>query len=96
MCVPGVARKSAANEAPGYSEGGHGLRRAADRCPQGLRKAIVISRNQSPAPVAAKKYSESLDVWQGQGDERLTVLLQNRGFIEDDEYVILSIIPHPK
>lgn len=40
----------------------------------------------------AKKYSESLDVWQG----RVTRGWRFYFKIEGDEYVILSIIPHPK
>jgi len=40
----------------------------------------------------AKKYSESLDIWQG----RVTRGWRFYFKIEGDEYVILSIIPHPK
>ena len=40
----------------------------------------------------AKKYSESTDVWQG----RVTRNWRFYFKIEGDEYVILSIIPHPK
>ena len=40
----------------------------------------------------AKKYSESIDVWQG----RVTKGWRFYFKIEGDEYVILSIIPHPK
>jgi mRNA-degrading endonuclease RelE of RelBE toxin-antitoxin system len=40
----------------------------------------------------AKKYSEDRDVWQG----RVTRGWRFYFKIEEDEYVILSIIPHPK
>ena len=40
----------------------------------------------------AKKYNETLDVWQG----RVTRGWRFYFKIEGDEYVILSIIPHPK
>ncbi|MGA2686937.1 MAG: hypothetical protein ABSE85_02595 [Candidatus Korobacteraceae bacterium] len=40
----------------------------------------------------AKKYSESMDVWQG----RVTKGWRFYFKVEGEEYVILSIIPHPK
>ena len=54
-----------------------------------LRFLLVNLRHPS---LRAKKYSESLDVWQA----RVTRDWRFYFKIEGDEYVILSIIPHPK
>ena len=65
--------------------------------PVAVRKAFAkqlrfLLANLRHPSLHAKKYSEGLDVWQG----RVT---RGRRFyfkIEGDEYVILSIMPHPK
>jgi mRNA-degrading endonuclease RelE of RelBE toxin-antitoxin system len=65
--------------------------------PPPVRKALakqlrfLLSNLQHPS-LHAKKYSEGLDVWQG----RVTKAWRFYFKIEKDEYVILSIIPHPK
>jgi len=40
----------------------------------------------------AKKYSESLDLWQGRVNRDLRFYFK----IEGDEYVIISVVPHTK
>lgn len=65
--------------------------------PGAVRKAFekqlrfLLASLQHPS-LHAKKYSESLDVWQG----RVTKGWRFYFKIEGDEYVIFSIIPHPK
>jgi mRNA-degrading endonuclease RelE of RelBE toxin-antitoxin system len=65
--------------------------------PVAVRKALekqlryLLSNLQHPS-LHAKKYSESLDVWQA----RVTKGWRFYFKIEGDEYVILSTIPHPK
>lgn len=54
-----------------------------------LRFLLVNLRYPS---LHAKKYSQGMDVWQG----RVTKGWRFYFKIERDEYVILSIIPHPK
>jgi mRNA-degrading endonuclease RelE of RelBE toxin-antitoxin system len=65
--------------------------------PPNIRKAFAkqlrfLLRNLGHPSLHAKKYSESLDVWQG----RVTRGWRFYFKIEGDEYVILSVIPHPK
>ena len=65
--------------------------------PIAVRKAFAkqlgfLLANLRHPSLQAKKYSESLDVWQG----RVTRGWRFYFKIEGDEYVILSIIPHPK
>lgn len=67
------------------------------RLPEGIRKAFAkqlrfLLDNRNHPSIHAKKYSETLDVWQG----RVTRDWRFYFKIEGDEYVILSIIPHPK
>jgi mRNA-degrading endonuclease RelE of RelBE toxin-antitoxin system len=62
-----------------------------------IRKAFAkqlrfLLLNLKHPSLHAKKYSEPLDVWQG----RVTRDWRFYFKIEGDEYVILSIIPHPK
>lgn len=65
--------------------------------PLPVRKAFekqlrfLLATLQHPS-LHAKKYSEALDVWQA----RITRGWRFYFKIERDEYVILSIIPHPK
>jgi mRNA-degrading endonuclease RelE of RelBE toxin-antitoxin system len=42
--------------------------------------------------IRAKKYDESNDVWQGRVNRSYRFYFK----IEEDDYVILAIIPHPK
>jgi len=66
-------------------------------CRPPIRKAFakqlrfLLANLRHPSP-QAKKYSESMDVWQG----RVTRGWRFYFKIEGDEYVILSIISHPK
>ncbi|MDQ2775471.1 MAG: hypothetical protein M3Y57_11240 [Acidobacteriota bacterium] len=65
--------------------------------PVGIRKALrkqlqFLLGNLKYPSLRAKKYSEALDVWQG----RVTRDWRFYFKIDGDEYVILSIIPHPK
>lgn len=65
--------------------------------PVAIRKAFgkqlrFLLANLRHPSLQAKKYSESLDVWQG----RVTRGWRFYFKIEGEEYVILSIIPHPK
>jgi mRNA-degrading endonuclease RelE of RelBE toxin-antitoxin system len=67
------------------------------RMPPTVRKAFAkqlhfLLANRSHPSLHAKKYSEALDVWQG----RVTRDWRFYFKIEGDEYIILSIIPHPK
>jgi hypothetical protein len=48
--------------------------------------------NSTHPPIHANKYSEADDVWQG----RVNRIWRLYFLIDGDEYVILSIIPHPK
>ena len=62
-----------------------------------IRKALgkqlrFLLANRAHPSLHAKKYSEALDVWQC----RVTRDWRFYFKIEGDEYVILSIIPHPK
>lgn len=65
--------------------------------PVAIRKAFakqlrfLLASLRHPS-LQAKKYSERLDVWQG----RVTIGWRFYFKIERDEYVILSIIPHPR
>lgn len=64
--------------------------------PVNIRKAFAkqlrfLLMNLAHPSLHAKKYSESLDVWQG----RVTRDWRFYFKIEGDEYIILSIIPHP-
>ena len=52
---------------------------------------FLLSNKWHPS-LRTKKYSEALDMWQG----RVTRDWRFYFKIEGDEYVILSIIPHPK
>ena len=65
--------------------------------PVSVRKAFAkqlrfLLANLRHPSLHAKKYSESLDVWQC----RVTRGWRFYFKIEGDEYVILSVIPHPK
>jgi len=67
------------------------------RLPVAVRKAFgkqlhFLLANLRHPSLHAKKYSEALDVWQG----RVTQGWRFYFKIEGDEYVILSIIAHPK
>jgi mRNA-degrading endonuclease RelE of RelBE toxin-antitoxin system len=67
------------------------------RMPPLIRKAFAkqlrfLLENRNHPSLRAKKYSETLDVWQG----RVTRDWRFYFHIEGDEYVILSVIPHPK
>ncbi|MFZ0313088.1 MAG: hypothetical protein WAL85_10320 [Candidatus Korobacteraceae bacterium] len=67
------------------------------RLPKPVRKGFgkqlqfLLANLQHPS-LHAKKYSESMDVWQGRVTRDWRFCLK----VEGDEYVILSIIPHPK
>ena len=54
-----------------------------------LRSLLANLRHPS---LQSKKYSEGLDIWQA----RVTRDWRFYFKIEGDEYIILSIIPHPK
>jgi hypothetical protein len=65
--------------------------------PVAIRKALAkqlrfLLINRGHPSLKTKKYSESLEVWQG----RVTREWRFYFKIERDEYIILSIIPHPK
>ncbi|MGA7459731.1 MAG: type II toxin-antitoxin system RelE/ParE family toxin [Candidatus Korobacteraceae bacterium] len=65
--------------------------------PSPVRKAFAkqlrfLLANLRHPSLQAKKYSESLDIWQA----RVTRGWRFYFKIEGDEYIILSIIPHPK
>jgi len=65
--------------------------------PIAIRKAFAkqlhfLLANLRHPSLHAKKYNEALDVWRG----RVTKGWRFYFKIERDEYVILSIIPHPK
>jgi hypothetical protein len=62
-----------------------------------IRKALgkqlhFLLLNRNHPSLHAKKYSETLDVWQG----RVTRDWRFYFRIEGDESIILSIVPHPK
>lgn len=65
--------------------------------PAAVRKAFAKQltfprANLRHPSLQTKKYDEAMDIWQG----RVTRGWRFYFKIEDDEYVILSIIPHPK
>ena len=65
--------------------------------PTAIRKAFAkqlrfLLTNPRHRSLQTKKYSESLDVWQGGVTRGWRFYFKIRG----DEYIILSIIPHPK
>ena len=65
--------------------------------PGSIRKALgkqlgFLLINRSHPSLRTKKYSEALDLWQG----RVTRDWRFYFKIEGEEYVIVSIIPHPK
>jgi mRNA-degrading endonuclease RelE of RelBE toxin-antitoxin system len=67
------------------------------RMPPLIRKSFAkqlrfLLNDRNHPSLHAKKYSEALDVWQG----RVTRDWRFYFKIEGEEYVILSIIPHPK
>jgi mRNA-degrading endonuclease RelE of RelBE toxin-antitoxin system len=67
------------------------------RMPPLIRKAFAkhlrfLLENRSHPSLHAKKYNETLDIWQA----RVTRDWRFYFRIEGDEYVILSVIPHPK
>lgn len=51
-----------------------------------------LQTNLRHPSLRAKKYSEALDVWQASVTKGWRFYFK----VEGDEYVILSIIPHPK
>jgi mRNA-degrading endonuclease RelE of RelBE toxin-antitoxin system len=62
-----------------------------------VRKALVkqldfLLRQLSHPSLHAKKYDEANDIWQARVNRNWRFYFVIRG----DEYVILSIIPHPK
>ena len=64
--------------------------------PANIRKALAkqlrfLLANLRHPSLHAKKYSEAEDIWQA----RITRGWRFYFRIQDDEYVILSIIPHP-
>ena len=68
-----------------------------ERLPLAISKAFgkqlrFLLLNIGHPSLHAKKYNETLDVWQG----RVTRDWRFYFTIDGDEYVVLSIIPHPK
>jgi mRNA-degrading endonuclease RelE of RelBE toxin-antitoxin system len=53
--------------------------------------AFLLSNLRHPS-LRAKKYDEANDIWQARVDDDYRFYFQ----IEDDTYMLLSIIPHPK
>ncbi len=67
------------------------------RMPPVIRKAFAkqlrfLLANLNHPSLHAKKYSETLNVWQARVTRDWRFYFQ----IEADEYVVISIIPHPK
>ena len=67
------------------------------RMPPLVRKAFAkqlqfLLGNRAHPSLHSKKYNEALDVWQARVTRDWRFYFQ----IEGDEYVILSVIPHPK
>ena len=53
--------------------------------------AFLLSNLRHPS-LRAKKYDEANDIWQARVDDDYRFYFQ----IDDETYVLLSIIPHPK
>ncbi len=53
--------------------------------------AFLLSNLRHPS-LPAKEYDEANDIWQARVDDDYRFYFQ----IEDDTYILLSIIPHPK
>ena len=53
--------------------------------------AFLLSNLRHPS-LRAKKYDEANDIWQARVDDDYRFYFQ----IENDTYMLLSIIPHPK
>lgn len=67
------------------------------KLPPAVRKAFAkqlryLLANLRHPSLQTKKYNEALDIWQA----RVTKDWRFYFKIEGDEYVVLSIIPHPK
>jgi len=65
--------------------------------PEDVRRAFVkqlrfLIDNLNHPSLHAKKYSEADNIWQGRVNRSWRFYF----LIESDEYVILSVIPHPK
>jgi len=65
--------------------------------PQPIRKALAkqlgfLLESLTHPSIHAKKYSEADGIWQGRVNRSWRFYF----LIEADEYVILSVIPHPK
>lgn len=53
--------------------------------------AFLLSNLRHPS-LRAKKYDEAQDIWQARVDDDYRFYFT----IQDDSYILLSIIPHPK
>lgn len=67
------------------------------KLPKPVRKAFAkqlgfLLENLTHRSIHAKKYSESEGVWQGRVNRSWRFYF----LIDGDDYIILSIIPHPK
>lgn len=65
--------------------------------PLAIRKAFAkqlhfLLNDMRHPSLQTKKYSESLDLWQGRVNRDWRFYFK----IEGDEYVIISVVPHPK
>ena len=65
--------------------------------PPAIRKAFAkqlhfLLNDMRHPSLQTKKYSESLDLWQGRVNRDWRFYFK----IEGDEYVIISVVPHPK
>lgn len=70
-----------------------GLPGRAARNPEGLPEAVrLLAKNLTHPSLRAKKYDETADLWQARvnRDWRFYFL------IEDDTYLIVAIVAHPK
>ena len=69
-----------------YESAPSSIQRAFDR-----RAAFLVQDLRHPS-LRAKKYAEANDIWQARGNDAWRFYFR----IEDDAYLLLDIIPHPK
>jgi mRNA-degrading endonuclease RelE of RelBE toxin-antitoxin system len=68
------------------------FQRAPPRIQKAFDKQALLLENLRHPALRAKKFDESADVWQA----RVTGSWRVYFAIEDDTYVFLDIVPHPK
>jgi plasmid maintenance system killer protein len=69
-----------------YAKAPEQIQRAFDK------QSLLLSQNLHHPSLRAKKYDESQDLWQARVNRDWRFFF----FIQDDAYLIVDIVPHPK